>query len=268
MIKAVFFDIDGTLVSFKTHQIPRSAVQALKQLHDRGIRIFVATGRGRDGLSVLDDIPFDGYITLNGQYCYVGDQVIEESFLNQEDLKVLLDKIAENPFPCGFTLEHDKIFNYRDERVDLIHEITKNDDHPAGDVSRVLKEKVYQCMAFISEDQERDLLSRMPHSISARWHPLFCDVTSKGGTKQKGIQTFLDYYGIKREETMSFGDGGNDEQMLDYTAVAVVMGNGSEDLKEKADYVTDTVENDGIAKALKHFGLIEEDYGSNQTHTR
>ena len=66
MIKAIFFDIDGTLASFKTHQIPLQTFVALKKLQEKGIKLFIATGRGKDGLFVLNDFPFDGYITLNG----------------------------------------------------------------------------------------------------------------------------------------------------------------------------------------------------------
>ena len=76
MIKAIFFDIDGTLVSFKNNQIPASTIESLKKLKEKGIKIFVATGRGKDGLDILDEIEFDGYITLNGQYCYVDNQII------------------------------------------------------------------------------------------------------------------------------------------------------------------------------------------------
>ena len=55
---------------------------------------------------------------------------------------------------------------------------------------------------------------------------------------------------------MAFGDGENDIAMLEYVGIGVAMGNGKEAVKEAADYVTDTVENHGIEKALKHFGLI------------
>ena len=71
MIKAIFFDIDGTLVSYQTHEIPQSAFDALYQLKEKGIKVFIATGRGKDGLAVLKDFPFDGYITLKsglGEY--------------------------------------------------------------------------------------------------------------------------------------------------------------------------------------------------------
>lgn len=256
MVKAIFFDIDGTLVSFNTHKIPDSTFQTLRELKDNGIKLFIATGRGKDGLDVLGDFEFDGYITLNGQYCYTKDELIYENTIIKEDLEVLLKEIEVHPFPCGFTLEETKYFNYRDERVDAIHAITHNDDHPARDCSNVINEKVYQCMCFISEDEEKELMKKLSHCTSARWHPLFTDISPIGGTKQNGIDKFLKYYNIDLSETMAFGDGGNDKQMLSHVAISVAMGNANEDVKEIVDYVTDSVDEDGIRNAMKKYKLI------------
>ena len=66
MIKAVFFDIDGTLVSFKTHAIPQSTIEALAALRERGIKVFIATGRPLVAINNLGDQVFDGYVTMNG----------------------------------------------------------------------------------------------------------------------------------------------------------------------------------------------------------
>ena len=76
MIRAVFFDIDGTLMSLQTRTIPDGVFEALHALKEKGIRLFIATGRGKDGLKVLADFPFDGYITLNGQFCYDADDTV------------------------------------------------------------------------------------------------------------------------------------------------------------------------------------------------
>lgn len=256
MVKAIFFDIDGTLVSFKTHQVAKETFATLKKLKEKGYKLFIATGRGKDGLEVLQDFPFDGYITLNGQYCYSKDKLIYENTIKKEDLQALLDYLKVKPFPCGFTEENTKYFNMRDERVDEIHRITHNDGHPAGDCSQVVNHKVYQCMCFVDEQEEKELLKVMPHCISARWHPLFCDVSPIGGTKQNGIDQFLAYYGIDLSETMAFGDGGNDKEMLNHVALSVAMANGNDELKAIADYVTGSVDDDGITQAMKHFNLI------------
>ena len=77
MIKAVFFDIDGTLVSFKTHVVPKSTLHAIELLKKKGIKIFIATGRHRRSINNLGDLEFDGYVTLNGGYVFAGkDDVI------------------------------------------------------------------------------------------------------------------------------------------------------------------------------------------------
>lgn len=256
MIKAIFFDIDGTLASFQTHTIPQSTMSALRQLKDNGIKVFIATGRGKDGLDVLNNFPFDGYITLNGQYCYTHQELIYENTIQKQDLQSLLDYLKEHPFPCGFTEENTKYFNMRDERVDKIHSITHNDGHPAGDCRQVVHHKVYQCMCFVDEEEEKKLLEVMPHCTSARWHPLFCDVSPLGGTKQNGIDQFLKHYDIDISETMAFGDGGNDIQMLQHVALSVAMGNANDEVKAIVDYITDDVDHDGIVNALKHFQLI------------
>lgn len=258
MIKAIFFDIDGTLVSYQTHGIPASAMEALHCLKKKGIKLFIATGRGKDGLDVLQDFPFDGYITLNGQYCYVDqDTKIYENTIVKEDLQSLMDFIEKDPFPCGFTEENTKYFNFRDQRVDDLHAITHNDDHPAGNYKQALDHKIYQVMCFVDEDKEKELLKVMPHCIASRWYPTFCDISPLGGTKQLGIDKFLEYYGLDLSETMAFGDGGNDMAMLDHVAVAVAMGNANEKLKAMADYVTASVDDDGIMKALKHYNLLD-----------
>ena len=178
MIKAIFFDIDGTLVSFETHRIPESTMRTLQQLKDNGILLFIATGRSRDGLSVLEDFPFDGYVTMNGQYCYEQDgTVVYENTIAREALMLLKQELEKRPFPCGFEMPDGKIFNYRDERVDAVHAITLNDDQPAGDITGIEDKKVYQVMAFLNEEEEKEVMAKLPGCTSARWYPTFCDIS-------------------------------------------------------------------------------------------
>ena len=91
MVKAIFFDIDGTLVSFETHKIPASTQEALKTLRDKGIKIFIATGRPQCLINNLGDLEFDGYITVNGSYCFTaGHQPIYKGCIPQEDIERLI----------------------------------------------------------------------------------------------------------------------------------------------------------------------------------
>ena len=80
MIKAMFFDVDGTLVSFRTHRATAAMADALQQLHRRGVKLFISTGRHPRMLQYLRDLfPFDGWVTMSGQFCYCGDQVIHRN---------------------------------------------------------------------------------------------------------------------------------------------------------------------------------------------
>ena len=109
---------------------------------------------------------------------------------------------------------------------------------------------------FITEEEEKEIRPSIPTCEIGRWYPAFADVTAKGDTKQKGIDEIIRYFDIKLEETMAFGDGGNDISMLRHAAIGVAMGNANDDVKETADYITTSVDEDGIQKALKHFGII------------
>ena len=116
MTKALFFDIDGTLVSFETHRIPSSTIEALEAAHAKGLKIFIATGRPKaiiNNLSELQDRNLvDGYITMNGAYCFVGEQVIYKSAIPQEEVKAMAAFCEKKGVPCR---DSNKQGNYTDD---------------------------------------------------------------------------------------------------------------------------------------------------------
>lgn len=99
-------------------------------------------------------------------------------------------------------------------------------------------------------------MSVMPHSETTRWNPLFTDVIPRGSSKRVGIDKVLEYFGIALEESMAFGDGGNDISMLQHVGIGVAMGNAEGEVKRVADHVTSSVDDDGVIKALRHFGVL------------
>ena len=123
-------------------------------------------------------------------------------------------------------------------------------------VEEVIKQGILQITPFLTEDQERTILPHIPGTTSARWYPAFCDLTSATADKANGIRAIAEYMGINISETMAFGDGGNDLSMLRAAGVGVAMGNALDEVKAHADYVTSSVDEDGIANALKHFEII------------
>ena len=99
-------------------------------------------------------------------------------------------------------------------------------------------------------------MSVLPNCEATRWNPLFADVVPKGSSKAIGIDKIIEHYGFSLDETMAFGDGGNDMEMLKHVGIGVAMGNAGDEVKDVADYVTDSVDDDGVWNALVHFGVI------------
>ena len=82
------------------------------------------------------------------------------------------------------------------------------------------------------------------------------DIIPADGGKGNAIERILERYGLSREDAIAFGDGDNDIDMLRYAHIGVAMGNAGEHVKTHADYVTACVDDDGIYKALKVYGLL------------
>ncbi len=256
-IDAIFFDIDGTLLSFNTHIIPESAKKALLLLKEKGVKIFISTGRAKAEIDVVKDMYFDGYITLNGQYCYDNkNNKIFENALHKDDIQKLLSYSKEHSIPCYFVEENDAYYNIRNNLVDELEKMIRVDTQPVGNAERALTNSIYQVSAFVDSKQEQELLKLMPHSASARWYPTFCDLFPQNGSKIVGIREVCNHFNIDVENTMAFGDAENDLTMLSGVGLSVAMGNASQEVKDIVDYVTDDVDNDGIFNALKHFKIL------------
>ena len=121
-----------------------------------------------------------------------------------------------------------------------------------------LHEPVYQASIFVGPDEERRLMRELfPACVSSRWHPAFADINSRGCDKRTGMDTLLAHYGIPLAATMAFGDGGNDIPMLRHAAVGVAMGEAAEAVRAAADHVAPAVDDDGIARTLERYGVID-----------
>lgn len=258
MIKAAFFDVDGTLVSFKTHKVAQSTINALDKLREKGIKLIVSTGRHKGQLDFLDEFyKFDAYVTLNGQYCCAEAKTIYKNPIEPADIKSLCDMFKTIPVPCLFIEEHENYLNFANEAVTEEYARIALGLPPIKDIGEAYKKDIYQLVFFADEQQEREIMPFLPNCTTTRWHPSFMDVMPADGGKHIGISKMLEHYGIKPDEIIAFGDGGNDVTMLEFAGLGVAMGNAADDVKAHADYVTTSVDDDGVANALMHFGLID-----------
>lgn len=264
MIKAVFFDIDGTLIRMDTHEIPSSALSALQQLKENGIRLFIASGRPPLQLPLLCEtfrtFPWDGYVLMNGQYCTDADlKPFYQNPVPRETMKTLVPYLKTVDYCCTFyELDYAYDIRFNEHMYAYLKEIGQQSRmYPVLDPERACTHDTYQICPYIPAERDAEFLAHAPGMKSARWTSEFADMIPADGGKPEGVSRMLEKFGIGREECMAFGDGGNDMTMLQYAGIGVAMGNASDRVKACADYVTDDISRDGLAKALAHFGLLK-----------
>jgi len=262
MIKALFFDIDGTLVSFDTHRIPSSTIEALEKAREKNIKIFIATGRPKLIINNLPELQqrnlIDGYITMNGAYCFVENQIIYKRPVPAENVQSFINLCKEKNYPSFFVCENRITVCQPSEMLrKIFYESLSVNEFPEVSYDDAIKEDILMITSFFTKQEEEAIQAYLPDCEIARWHPAFADITAKGNTKQKGIDEFIKHFGFRLEETMAFGDGGNDISMLRHAAIGVAMGQAAEEVKQSADYVTTSVDDDGIWNAMKYYKIIE-----------
>lgn len=262
MVKALFFDIDGTLVSFNTHSIPESTVKALTEAKANGVEIFISTGRPYPLINNLGSIShlIDGYITTNGAYCFIGDTVVSCNPIPKTDVDCVIGKSKEIGFPCMVVGERSLTMFNTASNPQVVARVCRllnvSDVVTELPIDEVLSQKILQLTPFITEEQENSLFQSLQGIESGRWSPDFSDFTAKNVNKAKGLDGIAAYRGFDISQTMAFGDGGNDLSIIKHAGVGVAMGNANEILLQAADYITTSVDENGVYNALRHFNVI------------
>ena len=257
---ALFFDIDGTLVSFKTHLIPPSTILALTQAKANGHKVFIATGRPPLIITNLGTIEhlIDGYVTINGALCFVGEEVIRCKDIRKDEAWLVVRDAQGKGYGLIVVGERDVAVLDPNGEVDRIFrgEIAVENLDQVCPLDEVMEHRILQLTPFFDSNYEQALMARIPHCTSGRWHPAFTDITARGADKGEGILAMAAHLGLDPNRTMAFGDGGNDTSMIRRAGIGVAMGNALDSLKQEANYVTTSVDEDGVLNALRHFDLI------------
>ncbi len=263
-IKAVFFDIDGTLMSFRTRRVPASAARALSLMRRAGRRLFIASGRPPIYLAELQrelNFPFDGYVLTNGQYCTDADgKPFYVQALPRAAFPPLRRWLDEHPSVVCTFFEDGYIYNNRHiAAVDLECRAAglSCPAHPLDDPARALTHPTYQLNAYMPPELDAGFAASVPGCKAVRWNEIFADIIPADGGKPEGVERMLARFGLTAAECAAFGDGGNDIGMLRLAGLGIAMGNAKPEVKAAADYVTASVDEDGVWKAVEHFGLDE-----------
>lgn len=273
MIKAIFFDIDGTLVSFTTHQIPASTLEAVHRVREMGVKVFIATGRPYpliDRSAFANDdacfcknlgaLEYDGIVSSNGAAGVLRDgTTIFREGIDRSVVQRIIENQRLHPMPIVFAT-NEEVFCVdwfeQGDNAQSVWDLLNNPMPPVRPIEDALTMDIVQVIPFFTAEEAPRILSEVLTGCSAfRWHPLFADCIREGNDKGTAIEHVCQHYGIDVSETMAFGDGGNDLEMLVRAGIGVAMGNANDDVKAHADYVTAHIDDDGVAKALEKFIL-------------
>ncbi|MCI5774449.1 MAG: Cof-type HAD-IIB family hydrolase [Erysipelotrichaceae bacterium] len=256
MIKAIFFDVDGTLMSHKTSLIPKSTLNSLFKLKQKNIKVFLATGRHMLELSQLPlyHFPFDGYALLNGQLTLdEHKQLISSNPLCYEAVNKVIPIFNDKIIPISIVEEKRLYINFINEYVEIAQ---KSISSSAPPIDIYKGNDIYQLTVFTNNKDDIELITHLPNCKMIQWHDQSYDVISASGDKTSGIKSLLNHFNISQNDIMAFGDGENDIEMLQYAKIGIAMGNAKQKVKSSADFITKDIDEDGIEYALQYFNIL------------
>lgn len=254
----IFFDIDGTLLNDEKKALP-STREALQKLKENGHEAVIATGRNLFLANpVIEDLDFKHYVVCNGALGYFHGQLVYEKTLDKADFERLL-KVTDQQKHQVVYESADTLRRRRKEADGLVFDAMKSIGHsvPKYDEDFYLHNPLYQALLFYF-DEEKDAYENGQFSKFrfVRWHDASVDLLPHDGSKAHTAMELANRQGFALEDTIAFGDGENDIELLSETGTGIAMGNALEKLKLKADKITASCNDDGIYLALKDLNLI------------
>lgn len=257
--KLFCFDVDGTIRSNYDHRTPESAVVALHKLKAAGHKIVICTGRGWDSLKktqVCDIVAWDGFACNSGQTLLDGNHNVIEKYVF--DPKVVLETIAvADSLDMPVILKKDQRIITREPNT-YVYEVQKffnNYIPPVGTYNG--KDDVYAMVLYgpMGWDYAPYLTIKGLHVAPGVQY--YADATIEGVTKGNACLRFARRFGMN--EYTCFGDSQNDMEMFETAAFSICMGNGDQVMKERADYLTDSLDHDGLYKACEALGFFNRE---------
>ena len=260
MKKAVFFDIDGTLWNYQM-QIPESTVLAIRKLRENGHYAFICSGRSRSNIQSpkLLGIGFDGVVASCGAHIDFHKETAYQVLLTEKQVTYALNVLKKYHMPVVLEGPEYVYVNESDFMDDpyVIHLRKELGEHLKNIPSDHSKIRINKMSSIAPDVDEESFVKDMGEDFDVVIHGQgIIEINPAGISKATGIRKVCEMLDIPHENTFAFGDSANDLEMLAYVAHSIAMGNGTEEVKNTAEYVTRSVDEDGILHGLKRYGLI------------
>ncbi len=248
-MKLVVFDLDDTLLNSKEEVSERNR-QAILKCSQKGMKIGYITVRSpRKIKTFLHGLPCDCIAYYNGALIFADNKLIEENLIKYVDAINFINKVIEVAPNINIGAHFEPYyFNDKEIRNISTHEKYNLNSFPKYNFQRIrLVLKGYECM-----DLSQYISNEMQYHISVHKTAI---ITHKYAEKGKSLDTLIHYFGIEKEQTVSFGDDINDISMLKASGIGVAMGNAVSQVKDIADYITLSNDEDGVAEYIETYIL-------------
>lgn len=264
MYKLIAVDMDGTLLR-EDKTVSERTKQAIQMAHAQGVKVVLASGRPIEGLNrYLEELGLcteeDYVLSYNGSVVQnVGTkEVIAKSVLKGKDLMALYKLSKELGVNIHAFSKDGCITPKMNEYSQLEGRINGIPVHEVNYDTISAEEDIVKIMLIDPVEVLEEAIKKLPQTLYdeytiVRSAPFFLEFLNKNSGKAVGVKALGEHLGIKREEIICIGDAGNDLDMIEYAGLGVAMGNAFEEVKKAADYITDSNEEDGVAKVIEKF---------------
>lgn len=270
--KLLCTDMDGTLLN-DNKEISERNKNAIKLANEKGLKIVVCTGRMFNSANFYADMieVKTPIISANGAFIREKDrnEVIYKNILGKENCKAILKILKKHGIYINFHSPNSifsnkmaystKIYSDMNKFLPKDSQIDINIVTDWEEVFEKHEDSIVKCIAIDEnlekiKEAKKEMLELEGVEVVSSYDNNF-EIMAKGVSKGRGVEILAGFYNLKPEEIICIGDNENDLSMIEYAGLGVAMGNGSEEVKNKADYVTDSNNEDGVAKVIEKFVL-------------